>query len=163
MRSKSAFLRWFLCVTLALFVSGAFAAGSPAQEKKAEEKKDEKKKDEKKEGLPLKPERKVEFSTEEATWLSLDVSPDGKTIVFELLGDLYTLPMEGGEAKRLPVSDSAQKDGNAMAFDSQPRFSPDGKWIVFLSDRDGAENVWIMKADGTEPKKLSKDTNSEFA
>ena len=164
MRSMNVFLRWFLLVTLAVAVPrAAFAAGAPAQEKKAEEKKEEKKKDEKKEGLPLKPERKVEFSTDEATWLSLDVSQDGKTIVFELLGDLYTLPMEGGEAKRLPVSDSAQKDGSTMAFDSQPRFSPDGKWIAFLSDLDGAENVWIMKADGTDPKKLSKDNNSEFA
>lgn len=150
MRSTNVFLRWFLAVILALGVSGAaFAADSAVQEQKAEEKKDEKK-----EGLPLKPERKVEFTTDEATWLSLDVSPDGKSIVFELLGDLYTLPMEGGESKALTTG---------MAFDSQPRFSPDGKWIAFLSDRDGAENVWIMRADGTEPKKLSKDTNSEFA
>ncbi len=136
-----------------------------AQEKpadKKEEKKDEKK-DEKKKGLTLKTDRKVEFATDEATWLSLDVSPDGKTIVFELLGDLYTVSMVGGEATRLPVSDSATKDGNTLAFDSQPKYSPDGKWIAFLSDRDGSENVWICKADGTEPKKLSKDNNSEFA
>ncbi|MGH9792639.1 MAG: amidohydrolase family protein, partial [Candidatus Acidiferrales bacterium] len=136
------------------------AAREVAQEKK-EEKKDEKK-DEKK-GLTLKPDRKVEFTTDQATWLSLDVSPDGKTIVFELLGDLYTLPISGGEAKRLAVSDSSHKDGVGMAFDSQPRYSPDGKWIAFLSDRDGAENVWICKADGTEPKKLSKSTDAEFA
>jgi Tol biopolymer transport system component len=124
----------------------------PAQEpEKKEETKEEKKKP-----LPLKPERTIEFTTDEATWLSLDVSPDGKTIVFELLGDLYTLGVEGGEAKRLPLSDSSHKDGSTMAFDSQPRFSPDGKWIAFLSDRDGAENVWIAKADGTEPKQLSK-------
>src|SRR5262245_43937786 len=68
------------------------------QEKdKKEEKKDEKK--EEKKGLQLKPERKIEFTTDEGTWLSLDVSPDGKTIVFELVGDIYTLPIEGGEAK----------------------------------------------------------------
>jgi len=136
-------------------------AAASEQEKK-EEKKDEKKEEPKK-GLALKSDRKVEFTTDEATWLSLDVSPDGKTIVFELLGDLYTLPIAGGEATRLPVSDSAHKDGSTMAFDSQPRWSPDGKWIAFLSDRDGAENVWICKADGTEPKKLSKDTSAEFA
>ena len=137
------------------------SAADPAQEKQAEKK--EEKKDEKKKGLALKSERKIEFTTDEATWLSLDVSPDGKTIVFELLGDLYTLPIAGGEAMRLPVSDSAHKDGSTMAFDSQPRFSPDGKWLAFLSDRDGAENVWICKVDGTEPKKLSKDTSAEFA
>ena len=53
----------------------------------------------KKPGLPLKPERKIEFTTDEATWLSLTLTPDGKTIVFELLGDLYSLPVTGGEAK----------------------------------------------------------------
>ena len=95
----------------------------PAQEPgKPAEKKEEKKE---KKGLTLKPERKIEFTTDEATWLSLDGSPDGKKIVFELLGDLYTLPMEGGEAKRLT---------SGMAFDSQPRFSPDGKWLAFLSE-----------------------------
>jgi Tol biopolymer transport system component len=136
-----------------------------AEQEKKEEKKDEKKdeKKEEKKGLALKSERKVEFTTDEGTWLSLDVSPDGSTIVFELLGDLYTLPIAGGDAKRMAISDSANKDGNTMAFDSQPKFSPDGKWIAFLSDRDGAENVWIMKSDGTDPKKLSKDTSAEFA
>ena len=139
-----------------LFYLAGFAVLSPlvvsAQEPgKPAEKKEEKKE---KKGLTLKPERKIEFSTDEATWLSLDVSPDGKTIVFELLGDIYTLPIEGGEAKRLT---------SGMAFDSQPRFSPDGKWIAFLSDRDGAENLWTMKADGNEPKKLSKDEQADFA
>ena len=139
-----------------LFYLAAFAVLSPlavpAQEPgKPAEKKEEKKE---KKGLTLKPERKIEFTTDEATWLSLDVSPDGKKIVFELLGDLYTLPMEGGEAKRLT---------SGMAFDSQPRFSPDGKWLAFLSDRDGAENLWIMKADGSDPKKLSKDEQADFA
>ncbi len=125
----------------------------PNQEKK-EEKKDDKKDDKEKKGLPLKPDRKIEFTTDEGTWLSLDVSPDGKTIVFELLGDIYTLPIEGGEAKLI--------DGG-MAFDSQPRFSPDGKWIAFISDREGSENVWIMHPDGTEPKQVSKDPNNPFA
>lgn len=124
--------------------------------------KPEEKKDEKKPALPLVPERKVEFTTDEATWLSLDVAPDGKTIVFELLGDLYVLPIEGGEAKRLAVSDSGQADGSGPAFDSQPRYSPDGKWIAFLSDRDGSENLWVCKADGTGPRKLSKETDNFY-
>ncbi|MCL4524126.1 MAG: amidohydrolase, partial [Acidobacteria bacterium] len=128
----------------------------------AQEPKPEAKKDEKKKGLPLKTERKVEFTTDEGTWISLDVSPDGKTIIFELLGDLYTLPMEGGEAKRLPVSDASAKDGSTLAFDSMPRYSPDGKWIAFLSDREGADNLWIAKADGTEPKQLSKEQQALF-
>jgi Tol biopolymer transport system component len=151
---------WF--VVLAMIFGGfatrahAWPQDSALQDKdKKDEKKDDKKdekKDEKK-GLPLKPARKVEFTTDEGTWLSLDVSPDGKTIAFELLGDIYTMPIEGGQAKLI--------DGG-MAFDSQPKFSPDGQWIAFLSDREGSENVWIMKADGTGAKQVSKDPNNDF-
>src|SRR6266567_5864126 len=153
-----------LAMVLGVTSSGASARSAAArrqelaaQEKdQKDEKKDEKKEDKKdeKKGLPLKSGRKVEFTTDEGTWLSLDVSPDGKTIVFELLGDIYTLPIEGGQAKLI---------AGGMAFDSQPKFSPDGKWIAFLSDREGSENVWIMKPDGTEPKQISKDPNAEFA
>jgi Tol biopolymer transport system component len=123
---------------------------------KKEEKKDEKKGDKKEEkkGLPLKAERKIEFTTDEGTWLSLDISPDGRTIVFELIGDLYTLPIEGGQAKLI---------SGGMAFDSQPRFSPDGKWIAFISDREGGENIWIIHPDGTGVKQVSKDPKNEFA
>jgi len=150
-----------LLAMLIAMLLAAPAGRARAQEPKPEAK-PEAKKDEKKKGLPLKTERKVEFTTDEGTWISLDVSRDGKTILFELLGDLYVLPMEGGEAKRLPVSDSAAKDGSTLAFDSQPRYSPDGKCIAFLSDRDGAENLWIAKADGTEPKQLSKEQQALF-
>ena len=104
--------------------------------------------------LPMEPTRTVSFTTDEGTWLSLDISPEGKTIVFELLGDLYTLPIRGGKATRIT---------SGMAFDSQPAYSPGGDWIAFLSDRDGAENLWIARADGSEPKQLSKDTNNSFA
>jgi Tol biopolymer transport system component len=136
-------------LSLGLFI-GLFAGNAAARQK--EEKKEEKKPEKK--GLPLKSERKIEFTTDEGTWLSLDVSSDGKAIVFELLGDIYTLPIEGGQAKLI---------SGGMAFDSQPKFSPDGKWIAFLSDREGSENLWIMKPDGSDPKQLSKDNWSEFA
>ena len=104
--------------------------------------------------LPMEATRTVSFTTDEGTWLSLDISPKGKTIVFELLGDLYILPIRGGKATRIT---------SGMAFDSQPAYSPSGDWIAFLSDRDGAENLWIARADGSEPKQLSKDTNKSFA
>ena len=104
--------------------------------------------------LPLKPTRNVEFTTDQGTWLSLDVSPDGKTILFELVGDLYTIPFSGGEAHKLT---------SGLGFNSQPRYSPDGKKIAFLSDRGGAENLWIADADGSNAKQLSDDQQSEFA
>ncbi|TRZ89677.1 hypothetical protein D4R89_05715 [bacterium] len=103
------------------------------------------------EGLPLKPTRSLNFTTDEGTWISTDVSPDGQNLVFDLLGDLYVLPIEGGAAKALT---------RGMAFDTQPRFSPDGRHIAFVSDRDGSENVWIMNSDGSSAMQLTfgKDT-----
>jgi len=106
------------------------------------------------EELPLEPTRLVQFSTDEGTWISVDVSPDGNSLVFDLLGDLYVLRMEGGVAQALT---------RGMAFDSQPRFSPDGGQIVFVSDRDGSENIWLMDANGRdEPRQLTEDTDTVF-
>jgi Tol biopolymer transport system component/imidazolonepropionase-like amidohydrolase len=104
--------------------------------------------EEKNEGLPLPVAEVIEFETREGTWMSIDVSPDGKTLVFDLLGDLYTLPIEGGEAVRI---------AGGTSFESQPRFSPDGKSIAFLSDRSGVENVWLADNDGSNPRPVSKD------
>lgn len=103
--------------------------------------------------FPLVPTRRLTFTTTEGTWMSLDVSPDGKTIVFDLLGDLYTLPIKGGKAKRIT---------SGMAFDAQPRFSPDGKKIVFLSDRSGAENIWIANADGEALMQVTRGADKNF-
>ena len=114
---------------------------------------DEKKEEKKPEGLPMKPESTIKFTTNEGTWMSLDVSPDGKWIVFDMLGDIYTMPVEGGTATRIH---------GGMSFESQPKFSPDGKSVVFLSDRSGAENVWVSKLDGSDPKAITKDTKTMF-
>src|SRR5262245_27006283 len=121
----------------------------PESKAKEKDKTDQPKK--KIQGLPLKPDRTVEFTTDEGTWISLDVSPDGKTILFELLGDLYTVPIAGGEARAITTG---------LAFDSQPCYSPDGKMIAFVSDRDGADNLWVARADGSEARPLSKDKQS---
>ncbi|HEX7118661.1 MAG TPA: amidohydrolase family protein [Longimicrobiales bacterium] len=134
---------------LALALTLAFApAPAPAQEPADSAQADEKKeKNPRQEGLPLEPGRTLEFTTNEGSWISLDVSPDGKTIVFDLLGDLYTLPIDGGKATPLT---------QGMAFDAQPRFSPDGTRIVFTSDRDGGENLWILSLDLKDTVQLTK-------
>lgn len=100
--------------------------------------------------LPLKADRLLEFNTKEGTWISVDVSPDGKTIAFDMMGDLYTMPIEGGKATRIT-------DG--MAYDTHPRYSPDGKSVVFTSDRSGSDNAWIMDLETEEFTQVTKSNN----
>ncbi len=104
-------------------------------------------------GLPLKTARTHIFTTTKGTWISLDVSPDGQRIVFDLLGDIYTMPIGGGKATAIT---------HGMAFDAQPRFSPDGKKIVFVSDRSGGENLWIMGADGMDTTALTTGNTNQY-
>lgn len=144
--------RFFVFFLPSLLLLLPAAAAGKDQPKKAAAADSSEKKEEKKD-LPLTPTRTIEFTTDEGTWISLDVAPDGQSLIFELLGDLYSLPIAGGEAKKLT---------SGMAFNSQPRFSPDGKLITFVSDRGGAENVWISNPDGTDPKQLSRDEQMEF-
>ena len=102
--------------------------------------------------LPLQGQtEKLEFSTTEGSWLSIDIMPDGETLVFDLLGDLYSLSISGGQAERI---------SSGLGFDSQPTISPDGEWIAFVSDRSGSNNLWISKTDGSEPRKISNEKQS---
>ncbi|MUP44321.1 amidohydrolase [Gramella sp. BOM4] len=103
--------------------------------------------------LPLKPARQVNFNTTEGTWISVDVSPDGKSIVFDMMGDLYQIPITGGKAERIT---------SGMAYDVHPRFSPDGKSLVFISDKNGADNVWTMNLESKEMEAISEDKNQNF-
>ena len=103
--------------------------------------------------LPLRPSQPLRFTTDEGTWLSLDLSPDGKTIVFDLLGDIYTLGIAGGKATRLT---------SGQAFDAQPKWSPDGKTIAYISDRNGSDNIWLMDADGAHQRILTREEQRQF-
>lgn len=89
------------------------------------------------------------FTTTQGTWMNLDISPDGKTIVFDMLGDIYTMPIQGGNAKAIRTG---------IAFEVQPRFSPDGKYISFTSDAGGGDNIWIMNTQGKEAKQITKES-----
>jgi len=97
------------------------------------------------------PTHTVAFTTDEATWLPLDVDPSGKRIVFSLMGDLYLLPVGGGEATRIT---------SGPAYDAQPRFAPDGKSIAFASDRGGIENLWVCDLDGKNARAISSEKDS---
>ncbi|MHB9878359.1 amidohydrolase family protein [Pacificimonas sp. ICDLI1SI03] len=94
--------------------------------------------------------RQVPIRVDEGTWMDLDVSPDGDMIAFALLGDIYTMPIAGGTPKRI---------AEGLAWEVQPRFSPDGTRIAFTSDRGGGDNIWLMNADGSDKRQL---TNEEF-
>ncbi len=97
---------------------------------------------------PPGPSYNISIDADEGTWMSLDVSPDGSQLVFDFLGDLFLLSIDGGEARALT---------EGMAWDIQPRFSPDGKSIAFISDRDGADNLWLISTDGERPVQVSKE------
>lgn len=99
---------------------------------------------------PPGPDKEVQFTLNEGTWMNLDLSPDGKNIVFDLLGDIFIMPAEGGAAKPL-------REG--YAYEVQPRFSPDGKKISFTSDAGGGDNIWVMNVDGSEARQV---TNEDF-
>lgn len=99
-------------------------------------------------GLSLKPARTLDLTLQEATWMQPDVSPDGKTIVFNLLGDIYAIDAKGGDAR--PVL-------TGQAFETAPVYSPDGKSIAFISDRSGVTNLWVAAADGSNPRQVSRE------
>lgn len=98
---------------------------------------------------PTSTSKTVNFTTDEGTFMNLDVSADGKFIVFDLLGDIYKMPVEGGKATLL---------SGGLAWEVQPRFSPNGKYISYTSDKEGGDNIWIMNADGSNKRSVTKET-----
>ncbi|MBI1402524.1 MAG: amidohydrolase family protein [Porphyrobacter sp.] len=92
--------------------------------------------------------RQVPIRTDEGTWMDVDVSPDGTTLAFALLGDIYVMPITGGTPTRI---------AEGLAWEVHPRFSPDGTRIAFTSDRGGGDNIWLMNADGSDKRQLTKE------
>jgi len=92
--------------------------------------------------------RQVPINVEEGSWMDLDVSPDGKSLAFDLLGDIYVMPITGGAPTRI---------AEGLAWEVQPRFSPDGKRIAFTSDRGGGDNIWLMNVDGSDKRQVTKE------
>ncbi|WP_411339148.1 amidohydrolase family protein [Sphingopyxis sp. J-6] len=103
-------------------------------------------------GLPMQPARTLDYEVSSGTFMSLAVSPDGRTILFDMLGEIYAMPIKGGRA--VPVA-------TGMAFEVQPTFSPDGKWIAYVSDRSGGDNVWIARTDGSGARRISTGDEGE--
>lgn len=105
---------------------------------------------------PIGKGRTIDFETDVGTWMSTDLSPDGKWIVFDLLGNIYRIAAAGGRAEQLTRN-------SGISVNYHPRYAPDGRSIVFVSDRSAQDNLWIMDADGRNPRPLLLDMESRFA
>lgn len=138
-------MRSFTILFTALFMFSGFAVGQDNGDEERDWKKDWKVDGEQWDHWPTST---VEFETDEGTWMNIDVSPDGNHIVFDLLGNIYIMPVSGGDATIL-------RDG--PAYELQPRFSPDGQWISFTSDLGGGDNIWVMKRDGSEARQITDE------
>ena len=92
--------------------------------------------------------RQIPIRTDEGTWMDVDVSPDGNTLAFALLGDIYTMPISGGAPTRI---------AQGLAWEVQPRYSPDGSRIAFTSDRGGGDNIWLMNVDGSDKRQVTEE------
>lgn len=156
------YFNWFNVVKLLLFVLPLWIHGTAHADYKNfnfyphpltdTTKKDSAKYEEYK-NLPLKPTRRINFTTTEGSWMSVDISPDGQTVIFDMMGDLYAVPITGGKATQLT---------KGLAYDVHPRYSPDGKKIIFISDRSGADNIWCFDTEKKDTVQLTKDENQNF-
>ncbi len=131
----------------AALLAGAACIATPlaAQTKGKDAKADDKWSVEAPKGAVIK---QVPIKTDEGTWMDVDVSPDGRTLAFTLLGDIYTMPITGGTPTRI---------AEGLAWDVHPRFSPDGTRIAFTSDRGGGDNIWVMNTNGSDKRQVTKE------
>ena len=74
--------------------------------------------------------------------------PNRRLVAFDMLGDIYVMPISGGTPTRI---------AEGLSYEQQPRWSPDGSRLAFVSDRGGGDNIWLMNADGSSKKQLTKE------
>ncbi len=142
-----------MLIRLVTLVSSILLIISVANGQEPEKLKSDTTKKETKKDLPLEVGRRIPIKTNEGTWMSLDVSPDGKTIAFDFLGDIFTMPISGGKATQFT---------SGMSFDSHPKFSPDGKRLLFISDRSGGENIWWFTMDKKDSLQVTKGNTDHY-
>lgn len=84
-----------------------------------------------------------------------DLAPSGRRIVVSTHGEIFTAPTDEGDLRQITDSSARDKD---------PGYSPDGKWVAFISDRSGREEIYIIAADGTgEPQKITDLDTLKFS
>ena len=154
-------LRCFIFSVVSFFVIASFAFGQSDTSPKHISGNNALEKDEEKSWdieAPPGPSSEQQIDVTEGTWINLDVSPDGKQIAFDLLGDIYLMPIEGAHGNQAPT-----KLTSGIAWDMQPRFSPDGTMIAFTSDRTGenkkaGDNIWTIHVDGSKLTQVTQET-----
>ena len=155
-------MRFLFSIVAVSFLAIFFVASNFTARLSGEEKVEEKVEEKKSWNVATPPgdSYQQKIDSNEGTWINLDLSPDGSEIVFDFLGDIYTIPITGADG-----TDGVHPKNLAsgIAWDMQPRYSPDGKWISFTSDRTGksergGDNLWIMRSDGTECKQVTNET-----